>query len=284
MTEAQLPLQNELYTIRASHYCERARFVLDLARIPYIEYTYMPGMHILPMKRLVGKYNVTKKADENSSPVSTPTFISTNGQVLRESIDVMKYGNEVLKSTQGLDLFPDEHKDEIQRIEKELHDIVGPSIRRVAYTYLVSPAALRNDAYFNVPRFQAFMFTVLSPLLIPKIYSSLNVTEESTKKALEDLRRVFIEMSKRLEEHEYILGDRPTCVDITFSCLVAPIVGIGHKEGYGAYLPQNNASEEGCKIKNEFKNTKACQHAHRIFREFRKEPIQRCEPIVTRDM
>lgn len=38
-----------LYTIRFSHYNEKARWVMDRFGVPYVEHPYMPILHMLPI-------------------------------------------------------------------------------------------------------------------------------------------------------------------------------------------------------------------------------------------
>ena len=44
-----------LITISFSHYCEKARWALDHARVPYVEESHLPGFHIRPTRKAGGR-------------------------------------------------------------------------------------------------------------------------------------------------------------------------------------------------------------------------------------
>ncbi|MEZ4340912.1 MAG: hypothetical protein R3B82_30175, partial [Sandaracinaceae bacterium] len=61
----------ELVTIAFSHYCEKARWALDLRRVPYRERRYLPAMHLLATRRAL-RGTGAGRADRHSSRFSTP--------------------------------------------------------------------------------------------------------------------------------------------------------------------------------------------------------------------
>ena len=62
-----------LLTLPPSHYCERARWALDLSQIPYDEERLAPGFHILRAKRL------------GASTTSLPLLVFPDGSICQGS-------------------------------------------------------------------------------------------------------------------------------------------------------------------------------------------------------
>ena len=46
-----------LYTFGLSHYCEKARWSLDLCGVPYQEVRWAPGPHLLTARRIAATYS-----------------------------------------------------------------------------------------------------------------------------------------------------------------------------------------------------------------------------------
>lgn len=69
----------ELYSIPFSHYNDKARWCLELARIPYTEHAYLPMFHMLPMRAVQRRFGVRGRMDVTSSPLSTPCLTVCQG-------------------------------------------------------------------------------------------------------------------------------------------------------------------------------------------------------------
>src|SRR5690349_6707964 len=72
-----------LVTISISHFCEKARWALDRAGIPYDEERHIQFAHILASKRAGGKG-------------TTPVLVTTTGGVLTESADIVRWSDASL--------------------------------------------------------------------------------------------------------------------------------------------------------------------------------------------
>jgi glutathione S-transferase len=48
----------ELFQFQFSHYNEKARWALDWKRIPHVRRSYLPGLHMLPIRRLSGQQSL----------------------------------------------------------------------------------------------------------------------------------------------------------------------------------------------------------------------------------
>lgn len=111
-----------LVTISFSHYCDKARWALDLARIAYREDAHLPAFHLLPVKRAGGKR-------------TTPTLVTGEG-VLADSTDILAW---VDRQRPDLGLYgrSAEERREIARLEDRFDEALGPHARRWAYRHLL---------------------------------------------------------------------------------------------------------------------------------------------------
>src|SRR5688500_15458668 len=101
-----------LVTIGASHYCEKARWGLERANIPFTEETHAPLLHA-PFAYARGKQR------------TTPILITPHGTV-GESTDILKHAD--LKLDEKQRLFPSEPAllREVQELETLFDEKLGP--------------------------------------------------------------------------------------------------------------------------------------------------------------
>jgi glutathione S-transferase len=80
-----------LLTIPFSHYCEKARWALDHARVEYVEEGHVPGFHRLAVRRA------------KSGKTSVPVLVA-DGRTLDDSSDILACADA--KSAAGRALYP----------------------------------------------------------------------------------------------------------------------------------------------------------------------------------
>src|SRR3954452_21581002 len=68
-----------LVTIPISHYCEKARWALDRAGIPYDEHRHLPALHRVATRRAGG--------------VTAPVLVCPGGQVVTQSTDIVAWAD-----------------------------------------------------------------------------------------------------------------------------------------------------------------------------------------------
>src|SRR3954454_1198241 len=111
-----------LITIPISHYCEKARWVLERAGIPYRERAHMQILHWLAVKRAGGG-------------MTAPVLVTDDGRVLPESDEIVAWADDRGK----LGLFPN---DEVRALEHDFDERLGPEGRRWRYHQMRSRRAL----------------------------------------------------------------------------------------------------------------------------------------------
>jgi glutathione S-transferase len=258
---------HRLYTIRFSHYNEKARWALDRFGVSYVEVGHMPGMHFARMMWLTLRHG-GGQGDRVSTRFSTPALMTDDGRWLRDSRDIVRYASERFGSPETT-LLP---APEAAELEQHFHDHLGPHTRRVAYwTALGTPALLFAMADRNVGPVQAALFKRLFPLLRRRLVRALSVTRERADQSLARTREEFAAVERRLADgRPFLLGDRFTAADLAFACMASPVLLVGPDEGFGAWLPRPaEFGPETQALIDELRASVAGRFALRLFREER---------------
>jgi glutathione S-transferase len=209
-----------LVTIPISHYCEKARWALERAEIPYREERHIQGVHMLYAKRAGGG-------------ITVPVLV-TPDRTLGESEEILLWVDARIPPEHRL--FPDEGRDEVLRISRRLDAELGPKGRRLMYVNMLPEKKLLLD--FNnagVPRWEdRFMragFTIVTLLVKRRlsITPGIDVSDEA------DIWRELDWVAELLSDgRPYLSGERFGAADLTFGALSAAIVV---PSDYGTPLP-----------------------------------------------
>lgn len=209
-----------LHSITPSHYCEKSRWSLQLANIPFHETRYSPFFHIQPVRKAGG---------QRTTPV-----LETEEGVFSDSITISSW-----IQAQKKEFLPYGEGEELGRKILEAEEYfgrkIGPHTRRIAYYYLLPHKQLILDAMENPDTSEPAdpWFSRLFPMFRFLMRKGMNITQAETKSSLEKLRERLDEIEERAEG-QFIVGDSLTIADISFAALLAPMV---IPEKYGAKMP-----------------------------------------------
>jgi glutathione S-transferase len=219
-----------LVTIPISHYCEKARWALERAGIPYREERHVQGVHQLVAWRAGGKLTV-------------PVLVTPEG-VVNESAEILDWVDRRTPVEQRL--FPAEpgERAEVERLCRRLDEGLGPRGRRLMYVHMLadSKLALRfNNA--GVPRWEDRFIRYGWPLAQRYVRRVLEIRPGIE---VEDEAAVFGELDYvaqlRSDGRPYLCGERFGAADLTFAALSASIVV---PLAYGVPLPQPDVLSPG---------------------------------------
>jgi len=199
-----------LITIPLSHYCEKARWALDRVALPYREEPHAPLLHRL----------ATTRNDGGTVPVlvhGSSRFIDSSA-ILKHA-DAVCGGDLLYPGDAGL-------RREVETLEELFDTELGPHTRRWTYAHLLPQAKLLRSVWSRgVPRFEASIVPVMTPLVRSLVRTGYKITPDSVQRSLERVRGVFRQMDERLRDGpRYLAGGRFTAADLTFAALAAPVL------------------------------------------------------------
>ena len=242
-----------LVTIPISHYCEKARWALDLARIEYREERHVQGIHQTAARRAGGGKTV-------------PVLVTPDG-VLGESSEILAWVDERLPPDSRL--FAADRA-EIDALCERFDAVLGPRDRRLMYVHLLPERKLLlsfNNA--GVPRWEDRLLRMAWPLLSPLVGRELGITRGVE---VEDEAAVWREFDFAggllADGRPYLCGERFSAADLTFAALAAPCVV---PPEYGVSLPQpERLPVKTATLVERAREHPAGRHALRMFREHRR--------------
>lgn len=201
-------MQPCLITMPHSHYCEKARWALDLSGIAYVEQAHPPLFHWLATLRRGGR--------------SVPVFLH-EGRSYTDSTDILLHLDEL-----GAGLYPREPelRAEALRLEDEFDQTLGPHARRWAYAQLLPYSPLLIQAMTpTTPAAERALMPAVLPVAKRLIRKSLRISQNSALRSLGQVHQVFSQVEQRLQDgRPFLVDGRFTAADLTFASLAAPVL------------------------------------------------------------
>jgi glutathione S-transferase len=211
-----------LVTIPISHYCEKARWALERAGLPYREERHVQGIHRFASRRAGGGG-------------TTPVLVTPEGS-LGESEEILLWVDE--RTPQGQRLFPSAPAErvEVERLCRRFDGGLGPRGRRLMYVnMLAQPELMMRFNNQGVPRWEDRALRLGWPLAVRFVKHALGVRPGVE---VEDEAAVWRELDFVAEllsdGREHLCGDRFGAADLTFAALSAAVVS---PPDYGIPLP-----------------------------------------------
>lgn len=244
-----------LITIPISHYCEKARWALDRAGIPFEERAHLQVLHWIPVARAGGK--------------KTAPVLVWGDRVYAESADIVAAASA--EAPPGRGLFPDDPDlaAEARALQVDFDANLGPEGRRWLYFQLRGRRDIAIDyGCAGVPAWQRRALPFAYPLAARIIDRYLDVTPATAARAEAAVRAGFDAVAERLGDgRPYLCGERFSIADLTFASLASPLL---MPPEYGVPLPQPDELPAAMAATvYELREHPAGAHALRMFREER---------------
>lgn len=257
-----------LVTIAFSHYNEKARWGLDHFGVEHRERRYMPMFHFFGVMRATGGRG--GRADRASTRWSTPLLVTDRGERVHDSSQIVRYLSDRF-GDERTSLYPPEHREAIEQLERWLSDHLGPHTRRIAYFYLLGDRRWFSElGHRNVGRAQAMANDLCAPLLRRMLVRALGVDPRRTEASRSKLREAIARLDAQLGDRPYLVGDRFSAADLTAACLLAPVLAVTRDEGYSAFLvPSHGLPPDAAALVEEVRASRIGRHALRMFAQER---------------
>ena len=212
-----------LITIPISHYCEKARWALERARMQYREEPHVQGVHRLVARRAGGGSTV-------------PVLVTPDG-VIDDSTAILAWVDE--RTPPEHRLYPaaaDERRD-VQALCRRLDQELGPTGRRLMYVHLLPQRRLA--ARFNnqgVPPWEDRAMRWGWPLATRFVSRALDIRPGvDVQDEAAAWRELDFVAGLLADGRPYLCGERFGAADLTFASLSAALVV---PTDYGVPLPQ----------------------------------------------
>ncbi|WP_437605342.1 glutathione S-transferase family protein [Sorangium sp. So ce834] len=217
-----------LVTIPFSHYCEKARWALDRAGVPYREDAYLPLAHALPALRAGGRRSV-------------PVLVTRAGAV-SDSTDILRYADAFVPSEHALfSGEPGARRADIEALEERFDRELGPAVRRVAYFHALPDEeamySLMSGAFRSIEGAGAAppswlgrgAFRAYFPVARAVMRRSMRIDAAGAERSRGKIRAVFDAVNERLRDgRPFLAGDRFSAADLAFAALAAPLIAPEH--------------------------------------------------------
>jgi glutathione S-transferase len=202
-----------LVTIPFSHFCEKARWALDHARIAYREEGHLPGFHRFAVRRACGKAG------------SVPVLVLEGERALDDSPLILRWADG--RAPGDRKLFPSDvaAREEALALERRLDVEFAPHVRRFAYFHLLPDRTATLELMrIATPPLEHAAARAGLPLLRRLLRRVMRIDAEHTLRSRDKIRTVFDEVSRRLSDgRPYLMGDRFGAVDIAFAAFTSPL-------------------------------------------------------------
>jgi glutathione S-transferase len=247
-----------LVTIPFSHYCEKARWALRHARVDFIEEGHLPFASRVATWRH-GKWSSVPLLARGGNGAGPP---------LADSTEILRWADE--RAPAGRKLYPADPalRREVCELEDRFDTVLGPHMRRLAYSYVLPDRKLLIEFSSGVPGYERASLRVLLPLARAAIKKGLKVDAAGVARSREKIDAELAFVADRLAGGKpYLVGDTFSAADLTFAALAAPMLG---PEGYGAPVPPlERLPAEGQADVLRLRATTAGRFALRIYDEHR---------------
>jgi glutathione S-transferase len=215
-----------LVTIPISHYCEKARWALERARLDYREEPHVQGIHRIAARRAGGGKTV-------------PVLVTPQGAI-GESAEILAWVDERLAPELRLLPSAPAERRELQALCARLDERLGPCGRRLMYVHMLAQRELLlrfNNA--GVPAWEDRALRWGWPAMV---WFASRVLAIAPGVEVEDERVVWQELdfvAGLLQDgRAYLSGERFGAADLTFAALAAAVIA---SPDYGVPLPQPEA-------------------------------------------
>jgi glutathione S-transferase len=211
-----------LVTIPISHYCEKARWALERAGIPYREERHVQGIHRIAARRAGGAATV-------------PVLVTPDG-ALGESEEILAWIDE--RTPPELRLFPDEppERAEVERLCRRFDEGLGPTGRRLMYIHMLAqPKLMLRFNNQGVPAWEDRALRLGWPLAVRWVRRQLAIRPGIEAADEAAVWRELDFVAELLADNKHLGGERFGAADLTFAALSAAVVV---PPVYGVPLPQ----------------------------------------------
>ncbi len=218
-------MPHRLIVIPQSHFCEKARWTLERAGIPFVEEPHAPLFQI-PHAWWAGRRR------------TVPVLVLEDGTVLNDSGDILSYA-ERFAAEPLLAPLDEDAKAWLGRLD----DRFGPHTRRLSYAAILPQVEqLRASLLASLPWVERMLLAHSLPLARFALTRLLAITPASVERSRSIVAELLDEAERRRAGRSFLAGEAFSALDLTFCALLAPLIA---PPEYGGSVPAYDALPSG---------------------------------------
>lgn len=217
----------QLFQFAGSHFNEKARWALDLKRVPHERKSLMPGPHMRTMKKLTGK-------------TQTPALV-LDGEVVAGSTAILEHLERRFPEPA---LFPTNAAERKRALEIVQHwdEEVGPAVRLAKFFEVMEVDYAVGTFCQGQSALARGLYRATFPLISRIMMSQMGINAENAAAARDITHEAFEFVAKEPTAEGYLVGDRFTVADLTCAALLMPCVSVDEWGGpFDAPTEKNQA-------------------------------------------
>ncbi|HEX3594538.1 MAG TPA: glutathione S-transferase [Polyangiaceae bacterium] len=196
-----------------SHYCEKARWHLDLKGLSYGVRNVLPGAHVFINRKLATGGRTVPVLIDGARAVGDSTAIALHLEAT--------YLNAPLLSRSGAD------RARILETEAYFDDLLGPAVRKWVYGHaLKEPGMVRSLFFRGYGTLGRAVGPFLSVILEREIRRMYRIDDAGVEQASRDIDTAVDRLEQLIDGDpaRYLVGNGLTLADVTAASLLAPLV------------------------------------------------------------
>lgn len=201
-----------LYQFPLSHFCEKARWMLDHKELEYVAQNLVPGVHRAFAKLKTGQYKLPILLDDEIWVAGSTEIALFLDQKYPEHTLIrsdLRYRSQIL---------------EINTLSNEL----GRHVRRWVLAYSLSQSEASLDVLIGEKGYLRQFDKYSKPLVKALLSKGYHLTQDKVLESKQHLDSMIGTLNQKLIENhgQYLVGDRLSLADISVCSILAPILEI----------------------------------------------------------
>lgn len=206
-----------LHQFSSSHFNEKARWALDWKRLAHRRVSYLPGPHVLLVRRLSGQTAVPILDIGDERIVGSARILDALEQ---------RYPEPPLYPADA-----DERRRALQ-IQQQFDTEIGPAVRTAIFSVMIDEPAFVAGLFARTkPAPVRALYRAMLPMAKRMMAADFRLGErEHVSRCFETARRALDLVAKETEATGQLVGDRFCVADLAAAALLAPLVGPPHPD------------------------------------------------------
>ncbi len=199
-----------LYQFRFSHYCEKARWILDFKGVPYTTRSLLAGPHAKVVKKVSGQTSV---------PV-----LEVDGDIIVGSDEILAWAGEHYPEPALAPADP-ALAEKSQSLQDWFNDVGGVEGRRALFCHFLEEPFVAAD-FFAVgqPFYKKIPYRFAFARGVPKMREKRKLDAEAGRQGEAVVREALDRVEQAMGPEGYLAGDRFSAADLTAAALMYPMV------------------------------------------------------------